>query len=265
MNLQDACDWTRLRDLCRTLRSPGGCAWDRAQTPRTLTPYLLEETHELLEAIADGDDRATAEELGDLLYLIVFLITMAEEEGRFGFEEVAGGIIGKLIRRHPHVFAGAPAARAAWEKIKRAEAANKLGGDPAVDIPDRLDAGARGLPALIDAFRVQEKAADYGFDWPGVDGVLAKLAEEQGELRQALEAGDAEQSHAEAGDLLFTLVNLARHLRGDPEQILRRTTRKFRERFRRMEAILAREGRSLESADLPAMEAAWQQAKRAER
>ena len=265
MDLQGACDWESLRSLCRALRAPEGCAWDRAQTAQTLTPYLLEETHELLEAIASGDDRASAEELGDLLYLIVFLITIAEEEGRFGFEDVAGGIIAKLVRRHPHVFAGAPQSRAAWEEIKRAEAADQPGVEEAAGLPDRLSAGARGLPALVEAYRVQEKAAGYGFDWPGVDGVLAKLVEEEGELRQALEQQAAEQSHAELGDLLFTLVNLARHLHGDPEQILKRTTRRFRERFARMEAILVREGHPWPGADLGAMEAAWQQAKRAER
>ncbi len=264
MDLQGACDWESLRALCRALRAPDGCAWDRAQTAPTLTPYLLEETHELLEAIARSDDRAIAEELGDLLYLIVFVITMAEEEGRFTFEDVAGGIIAKLIRRHPHVFAGAPHTHATWEEIKRGEAADQAGATPAEGRSGRLTAGARGLPALIEAYRVQEKAAGYGFDWPGVEGVLEKLREEEGELREALEQRAAGQSQAEIGDLLFTLVNLARHLRGDPEQLLRQTTRRFQERFARMEAILAREGHPWPGADLARMEAAWQQAKRAE-
>jgi ATP diphosphatase len=167
----------------------------------------------------------------------------------------------KLIRRHPHVFGSRPGdapaatARGSWEQVKRAEAQPAAG---------RIEAGARGLPALLEAYRVQEKAAGFGFDWPDVAGVIDKLGEEEGELRGALAAGDARQTHAEVGDLLFTLVNLARHLRGDPEQILKRTTRKFQDRFARMEAILEREGRALPEADLPAMESAWQRAKREE-
>ncbi len=261
MDVQATYDWEGLRALCRALRAPGGCSWDRAQTLSTLTPYLLEETHELLEALADGNDRAAAEELGDLLYLIVFVLTVAEEEGRFDFKTVARGIITKLIRRHPHVFGAAPSeasagqARASWELVKRGEAP---------DAAARLNAGARGLPALVEALRVQEKAAGFGFDWPDVGGVLEKLSEEREELRAALLEHDDEQTREEVGDLLFTLVNLARHVRADPEQSLKAATRKFRDRFARMEAILAREGRALGAADLATMEAAWQRAKRAD-
>jgi MazG family protein len=277
MDVQATYDWVGLRRLCRTLRSPGGCSWDRAQTLPTLTPYLLEETHELLEALANGDDRAAAEELGDLLYLIVFVVTIAEEEGRFDFEVVARGIITKLIRRHPHVF-GRPAgdtagdaagdvsaaqARASWEQIKRGEASPPEA-RTAARANARLAAGAQGLPALVEAYRVQEKAAGFGFDWPDVAGVIDKLSEEQGELRDALAARNEEQTHEEVGDLLFTLVNLARHLRGDPEQILKRATRKFQDRFARMESILEREGHALPDTDLPTMESAWQRAKREE-
>jgi len=280
MDAQVTYDWEGLRGLCRTLRAPGGCRWDRAQTLATLTPYLLEETHELIEALANGDDRAAAEELGDLLYLIVFVLTIAEEEGRFDGESVARGIIAKLIRRHPHVFgseageagdASAAQARASWEQIKRRETQGTVGPTTAgadaefqggtAPAPARLDVGARGLPALIEAFRVQEKAAGFGFDWPDVAGVVDKLHEEQKELGDALAERDAERTHEEVGDLLFTLVNLARHLRGDPEQILKRATRKFQGRFARMATILAREGHPPGAADLITMEAAWQRAK----
>jgi MazG family protein len=287
MNLQATYDWDGLRRVCRTLRGPGGCNWDRAQTLATLTPYVLEETHEFLEAVTRGDAREIAEEMGDLLYLLVFMLTIAEEESRFDFRDVARAIIEKMIRRHPHVFGPAPGelrpdeVSEQWESIKKREREERE-----VKPSGRLAGGARSLPALLDAFRVQEKAASMGFDWPGPDGVLTKLDEETQELRAALRGGGAQagadvgpsaqppagpapsgrELHPrvaeEIGDLLFTLVNLARHLRGDPEQLLRRSTRKFQHRFGLMEQILEKRGTTLEEADLETMEDAWQQAKR---
>jgi MazG family protein len=259
MNPQVSHDWNGLRQLCARLRAPGGCPWDRAQTVRSLTPYLLEEAHELLDAIDSENDERVAEELGDLLYLLVSVVTIAEEEGRFGFEKVARLTIEKLIRRHPNVFgATADGAGPGWESIKRTE-------DPA---RAPLASGSERLPALLEAYRVQEKAAGYGFDWPGPEPVLEKLDEERGELARALAAEDPRERQAgareELGDLLFTAVNLSRHLGEDPEQLLRATVRKFRDRFAGMEAILQREGRALAEADLPAMEDAWQRAKEAE-
>jgi MazG family protein len=260
--------WEGLRELCRILRGPGGCSWDRAQTAATLTPYVLEETHEVLEAVTAGDDQRLKEEIGDLLFLLLFLIAIAEEESRFTFDELAGATISKMIRRHPHVFGPAAGAiepeQAAdqWEQIKHVERARRGGGH------DRLASGAAGLPALLEAYRVQEKAAGLGFDWPDTLAVLAKLDEERAELAEAMSASGGGQGtaevHAETGDLLFTLVNLARHLRADPEQLLRRTTQRFQERFRRMEAILTAEGIDLADADLETMERAWQRGKRAE-
>jgi MazG family protein len=261
-------DWDGLRQLCARLRAPGGCSWDRAQTIRTLTPYLLEETHELLDAIAADENRRIAEEIGDLLYLLVSVLTIAEEEGRFRFSDVAAQTAQKLTRRHPHVFgaAGAPAdpatARRGWESIKRLEDEDRPGERPP------LASGSERLPALLEAFRVQEKAAGFGFDWKGPSEVLEKLDEERAELSAALGGGgpgtDAAAVREELGDVLFTVVNLARHLGEDPEQALRRTVGKFRTRFARMEALLEAQGQALGRADLAAMEDAWQRAKAAE-
>lgn len=268
MEAQVSHDWNGLRQLCARLRAPGGCSWDRAQTIRTLTPYLLEETHELLDAIAADENDRIAEELGDLLYLLVSVLSIAEEEGRFSFQDVAARTAQKLVRRHPHVFgpAGGPAdpatARLGWESIKRKESQSQPGPRPL------LASGSDRLPALLDAFRLQEKAAGFGFDWGGPSEVLEKLNEEQTELLEALPRdGGPDRTAAvrdELGDILFTVVNLARHLGEDPEQALRGSVTKFRTRFARMEALLVAEGHALGEADLATMEAAWQRAKAAE-
>ncbi|MBM3316242.1 MAG: MazG family protein [Candidatus Eisenbacteria bacterium] len=296
MDAQVSPDWDGLRALCRRLRAPAGCGWDRAQTLASLSPYLLEETHEVLEALAENDGARLMEEIGDLLFLLAFLVTIAEEEGRFTFAELARATASKMIRRHPHVF-GEPSggdprsAGREWERAKLAERRER--GSPR----DRLASGAAGLPALLEAYRVQEKAAGAGFDWPGTAGVLEKLDEERAELARALGAADAARAPAapaaaqppprpaspppptapapaeagggqasapaleEVGDLLFTLVNLARHMGADPEQLLKRTTRKFRTRFAGMEAHLVSAGIALEDADLETMERAWQRSK----
>ncbi|MFH1143883.1 MAG: nucleoside triphosphate pyrophosphohydrolase [Candidatus Eisenbacteria bacterium] len=262
----------QLRQLCRRLRAPDGCDWDRAQTVRTLTPYLLEETHEVLDAIRGGETERLQEELGDLLYLVFFLIVIAEEQAEFRLEDVIAGISAKLVRRHPHVF-GEPAPDALpgrpgerWEAAKRDEKRRRG------DRRGALASGAVGLPALLEAFRVQEKAAGFGFDWPTARAVLEKLDEERHELAQALAvdpkspaAGRSAQSNPavrdELGDLLFTLVNLSRHCGEDPEEALKSSTRKFQTRFARMESILEADGVSLAQADLETMESAWQRAK----
>lgn len=271
MDPQASPDWEGLRALCRRLRAPDGCSWDRAQTLSSLSPYLLEETHEVLEALAAGEDARLMEEIGDLLFLLAFLVTIAEEEQRFSSAELVRATLAKMIRRHPHVFAQASAddpqqAGEQWERIKAEERRARGAGR------DRLDSGAPGLPALLEAFRVQEKAAGAGFDWPDARGVLEKLDEERQELAAAMAEAPAEVGpgrpaavsravHEEIGDLLFTLVNLARHLGADPEQLLKGSTRKFRERFARMEALLASDGVALGEADLEAMERAWQRGK----
>ncbi|MBD3236179.1 MAG: nucleoside triphosphate pyrophosphohydrolase [Candidatus Eisenbacteria bacterium] len=278
MESQASYDWEGLRRLCRRLRARGGCNWDRQQTIESLTPYLLEETHEVLEAAAEGSDARIVEELGDLLYLIVFAVTIAEEEGRFTFRDIAGTISRKLIARHPHVFRSGERdldfenVRQQWESIKQAEKARRG------DTRDTLAPGATGVPALLLAYRVQEKAASFGFDWPDARAVVAKVGEEYTELQAAF-AGTPHPSEPtdvpphgpqvsarasveeETGDLLFTAVNLARHLRADPDRLLRQSVAKFRQRFARMEARLSAEGLSLSDADLATMERAWQAAK----
>jgi MazG family protein len=262
MNLQVSKDFDGLRRICEILRSPEGCSWDRAQTVTSVTPYLLEETHELLEAISDNQSERITEEMGDLLYLVLLIATMGAEEKRFTFDDVTAGIIEKLIRRHPHVFSDKAKALShaqaneQWEQIKKKEKENKP------RQKDRLAGGTASLPALLDAFRVQGKAASYGFDWPELSQVRDKLTEETGEFDEAVAEGDHESAKEELGDLLFTAVNLARHLGADPEQLLRDTTRKFRRRFTVMEEELIANGDSLADADLDTMEAAWQAAKK---
>ena len=230
------------------LRAPGGCPWDRAQTIRTLTPYLLEETHELLDAIAAGEDGRIAEEIGDLLYLLISILTIAEEEGRFTLRRrrarrprEAGPASSPRLRRR----------RAPADRRRRAD--GQLGADqadrgrrPARRPTDAWPSGAERLPALLEAFRVQEKAAGFGFDWPEPTEVLAKLDEERrGAVRGDGGGGrgpDAAAVREELGDILFTVVNLARHLGEDPERALHGAVAKFRSRFGRMESLLEREG-----------------------
>lgn len=264
MQEQVSRDLEAIRTICHRLLGPGGCPWDQKQTLETLTPYLLEETHEVLEAISQRDYEKAREELGDLLFLVVFMVTVGERDGRFTMEQVAGGIIEKIVRRHPHVFgskgaASTEAVERQWEAIKaREKRARGTRQDP-------LESGAATLPALLAAFRAQEKAASYGFDWPDQRGVLEKVEEEIGELRSALETeGPDRRREEELGDLLFSMVNLARWLRIDPERALRGTTSRFQRRFARMAELLERKGVALERASLEEMEAAWQEAKHEE-
>jgi tetrapyrrole methylase family protein/MazG family protein len=237
----------RFAELVRTLRAE--CPWDREQTHRTLTRHLLEETYETLEAIEAGDPEHLCEELGDVLFQVFFHATLGAEAGEFDLADVARGIHDKLVRRHPHVFAAVEADTADqvvanWEQIKKAE----KGRDSIMD-------GIPGdLPSLLHAHKVQRKAASVGFDWPSVDDVYPKVAEELAELR-------AEPSDDELGDLLFAVVNVARHLDIDPEAALRGATAKFRDRFRGVEALAAERSIDLAAADLPALDALWDEVK----
>lgn len=254
--------------LCRTmhtLRAPGGCPWDREQTLASLKPYLIEEAYETLEAMESGDAREHCEELGDLLLQVVFQAEIAQETKLFDTAGVATAINDKLVRRHPHVFAGAKADDAAgalqnWEAIKATERPKTKG---------RLDGIPRALPGLTRAARTGEKAAAVGFDWADVAGSKAKVDEELRELEEALAAPrDAANSAAikeEMGDLLFALVNLCRHLRLDPEEALRGTIEKFQQRFRHLEQSMGARGRSLESASLDELNQLWEEAKSRER
>ena len=261
-------EFDRLVAIMARLRSPSGCPWDREQTLQTLRPYLIEETYEAIEAIERGDWSQLAEELGDLQLQIAFQSQIASEEGQFTIEDVLRHINEKLIRRHPHVFGDESAETPGqvlhrWEQIKADEKrekgqANGNSGDAQESI---LDGIPRSQPAVLEARKISRKAASAGFDWEQVGDIVEKLQEEIGELEAARKSALVEQLEEEVGDLLFTLVNIARHLKVNPELALRKANAKFRDRFAYVEDGLRRQGKSLESAELEEMEQLWQQAK----
>ena len=261
-----------LQAVVARLRDPqGGCPWDLEQTHASLVPYVLEEAHEVADAIRHGDDGHLAEELGDLLLQVVLHAQIASEEGRFDLAQVARGISDKLVRRHPHVFGDAEAADSAavkqtWEAIKATEKASPASASP---LSDRLAGKVRGQPALAGAMTISRKAAAAGFEWEAVDGVWAKVHEELKELQEAVAeamvSGDRTHAQEELGDVLFTLVNVARWCGIDPEAGLAGTNRRFLARFSRVEAAL--DGQ-LSGRSIGELEQLWQQAKaqiRAER
>jgi MazG family protein len=238
------------------LRAPGGCPWDREQNFDTIKPYLLEEAYEVFDAIDQRDWSGLADELGDLMLQAVFFAQMASEEGKFRIDDSLDAIAEKLIRRHPHVFGDGTAntsddVKRRWDEIKADEKKEK--GKPQ---QGRLDSLPRNLPALVEAQQISSKAAAVGFDWEHPGQVLDKLDEELRELAAARENGSMAEVEGEIGDLLFVLVNLARKLKVDPEQALRKTNAKFRKRFAHVEKHAALPGATLEE-----MEALWQEAK----
>jgi MazG family protein len=260
-----------LLSIMRRLRDPeGGCPWDREQDFDSIAPYTIEEAYEVAEAIADKDMPSLKDELGDLLFQVVFHAQMAAEAGDFTFDDVVDAICDKMLRRHPHVFADATvedadAQTAAWEDHKKAERAEKARAEGRV--PSTLDGVAQGYPALMRAVKLSKRAARVGFDWPEAHQVLDKIEEETRELAEemdALEKGADNRAEVEAelGDILFAYTNLARFLDVDPERALRGTNRRFEQRFRRIEAILARRGERAEDKSLEELESLWQQAKR---
>ena len=254
----------RLLDIMAALRDPArGCPWDKEQSFDTIAPYTIEEAYEVADAIARRDFAVLPDELGDLLFQVVYHARMAQEAGRFGFAEIAAAIADKMVRRHPHVFGDAAARNAAaqthaWEAQKRAERAARAETGTLAGIP-------LGLPALTRAEKLASRAARVGFDWPDAAAVLDKLEEEAAELRAELPDADPARLADEVGDLLFVLANLARKLKLDPETCLRAANAKFARRFGAVEATLAAEGRTPAEATLDEMEAAWQAAKAAER
>ena len=262
-------DLPRLLEVMAKLRDPAsGCPWDREQNFRTIAPYTIEEAYEVAEACERGDAAALKDELGDLLFQVVFHACMAEEAGLFAFNDVARAIAEKMLRRHPHVFANAMIADAAaqtvaWEEHKAAERAKAA---PGSNPPSALDGVGTALPALTRALKLQRRAARVGFDWPDVPPIFDKIDEEIGELREEL-AGRSEPARVEdeIGDVLFAVVNLARRLSVDPEQALRGACRKFERRFRHMEAAVAAEGSTPTALSLADLEARWQSAKAEER
>jgi len=255
--MPEAPDLQKLLDLVARLRAPDGCPWDREQKLADIRAYLLEEAHETAAAIDAGDWGELADELGDLLFQVAFIGRLAEEAGAFSLSQVVDRVHHKMVARHPHVFgdevlADAQAVRQAWERRKLKEEpgrASLLAGVPA------------SLPALLAAYRLTQKAAGVGFDWPDAGAVLKKLDEETAELRDALGAGDRDAMREEVGDLLFTLANLARKLDLDPEAALAGTNRKFRHRFEQVEKGLAARGKNMAEATLAEMDELWEAAK----
>jgi nucleoside triphosphate diphosphatase len=261
-------DIGRLLEIMAALRTPKtGCPWDLEQNFATIAPYTLEEAYEVADAIARDDLTDLKEELGDLLLQVAFHARMAEEQGAFEFGDVVQAITEKLIRRHPHVFGDEDsrtpeAVKGLWERIKAEEKAARNG--PKSD--GALAGVPIALPALTRALKLQEKASKVGFDWNDPRAVLHKIREEADEIEDALESAAANptEAAAEVGDLLFAAVNLARHLRADPEALLRQTNQKFERRFAAIESALAAKGRAPRDATLAEMDALWDEAKRAE-
>ena len=259
----------KLVEIMATLRGPNGCPWDKEQTFDTLKPMMVEETYEVLEAIDNKDYDHLSEELGDVLLHIVFQSQMGKEAARFDIDTVIDGICTKLIRRHPHVFAGEAGGTADdvlknWEVIKAAEAAEKAAKSPS-PAPARkslLDGIPPKLPALHEAHQISSRVARVGFDWPNVEGVFEKLQEEVAELREAISEKQQADVEDEVGDLLFVLVNIARTLKVDSESALKRANRKFKTRFQHMESELASSGKSLDETPLDVMEDLWKIAKK---
>lgn len=250
----------RLVEIVRRLRAPDGCPWDRKQTPQTFKRYLLEETHELLEAIHDNHPDHIREELGDLLFQVVFLALLYEEQGLFTINDAIASIVAKMIRRHPHVFESATVEseqelRRQWQSIKDQENAGK-----GREIHP-LDAIPRSMPALLRAQRVGDRVARHGFDWPDLRQAFAKVEEEFTELQAALHTNDGEAFAEEFGDLLFALVIAGRKARIDSEETLNSATEKFISRYQRLEGLLGEAGDRVEDCDLPALLAAWGRAK----
>ncbi len=284
---ETASETERLLGIMARLRDPEtGCPWDREQSFATIAPYTIEEAYEVAEAIASGDREALREELGDLLFQVVFYAQMASERGWFNFADIARGISDKMIRRHPHVVFDdarvprdgddarvprdgdasvetADAQVEAWEVTKKRERTEKAAAKG--QLPSALDGVPTPLPALTRAEKLQKRAARVGFDWPKADQILDKLQEEFDELRVEVSGGDKARITDELGDVLFSWVNLARVHGVDSEESLRGTNQKFERRFRRIEALLALRGKTPQDSTLAEMEALWQQAKHEER
>ncbi|MGI8526133.1 MAG: nucleoside triphosphate pyrophosphohydrolase [Pseudolabrys sp.] len=258
-------DISRLIEIMAALRTPGsGCPWDLEQNFKTIAPYTLEEAYEVADAIVRGDLNDLREELGDLLLQVVYHARMAQEHGAFEFGDVVEAITGKMIRRHPHVFADeqgrtVEAVKDLWERIKTQEKQ-----DQSQHVQGALAGVPLALPALSRALKLQDKAGKVGFDWNDPRAVLAKIREEADEIEAALDAKTDDDAAAEVGDLLFAVVNLARHLRADPESLLRASILKFERRFAFIEKALALQGQMPKDATLAEMDDLWDAAKAAE-
>ncbi len=249
----------KLKDVVAALRKPDGCPWDQEQTHKSILSDLLEEAYEFMEAVESGDDHHMEEELGDLLLQVVFHSQIATEEERFTLEDVAGGIAEKLIRRHPHVFGDDQVEDTAevlsnWEKIKQQEKGKE-------DRKSIIDGIPKQLPALHRAQKVQSKVSRFGFDWKEVTPALDKVEEEFAEFREALESGDMNHAEEELGDIIFSMVNVARHSGFSAEEALRRTTEKFISRFQNIEEQFGNDSDKIREASLEELDAAWEKSK----
>ena len=247
-----------LEELVRRLRGPEGCPWDRAQKISDMKQYLLEECYEVMDAIDNPHPAKLQDELGDLLFHIVFIAQMAEEKGDFGLQDVLKGIRGKMVRRHPHVFGSVSAedpeeVRQNWWKIKRTEGTTPR---------SHLEGVPRHLPALQRAYRLGQRASQAGLDWPGPRSVLAKIREELEELEDALETESPSRIREELGDCLFSLANLARLLRENPEETLQQANQKFLNRFRRLEVRAPPDGRALDDLTPEELDRLWEEIKK---
>lgn len=253
----------RLLNIMRTLRDPErGCPWDKKQTFTSIVPHTLEEAYEVADAIESGDMAELEGELGDLLFQVVFYAQLGQEEALFDFESIAKAMSDKLIRRHPHVFSDMSlesdeAIKQNWEKLKQQERQSKNSKNTSL-----LDDLPKSFPALSLAQKMQKRVGRHGFDWPDLDGVIDKLEEEVAELKEAIKSQDKDHIEEELGDVLFSCVNLSRHLKVDPEAALRKSCRKFEQRFRVLESLINKDSLTVDSASLEQLEDAWQQAKR---
>jgi MazG family protein len=251
-----------LLEIMSRLRGKGGCPWDRAQTIESIKPFLIEECYEVIEAIEEGNPQKIKEELGDLLFQIIFLAQIGKEEGNFDIIQILTTVSKKMVRRHPHVFSNDIANEISevltrWEEIKRREFEN----DRKNGILSVLDGIPKGLPSMTYAHRVQAKASRVGFDWAGVDEVMEKLNEEMSEFREAINNENKKRMESEFGDLLFTMVNLSRFLRFDPEGALRKTTKRFVKRFQLMEKEILKGGKTIKELNLSELDIIWEQVK----
>ncbi|MCK1289982.1 nucleoside triphosphate pyrophosphohydrolase [Bradyrhizobium sp. 30] len=266
-------DISRLIEIMAALRTPvTGCPWDLEQNFATIAPYTIEEAYEVVDAISRGDLDDLCEELGDVLLQVVFHAQMAEEQNAFAFGDVVEAITRKMIRRHPHVFAdkdgdlASSHVKEVWDRIKAEEKAERAARRPPQEAPSHkslLSGVKAGQPALTRAMELQRKASTVGFDWNDPRAVLAKIREEADEIEAALDRNDSEGLAEETGDLMFAVVNLARHVDADPEAALRATNTKFERRFAYIERALEAQGRTLEQASLAEMDALWNEAKSA--
>ena len=258
MNLKETKPLYILKEIASVLRSENGCAWDKEQTSKTLKPYLIEEAYEVYDAIDMNDNENLKEELGDLLYQIYAHSQIASEAGLFTLDDVAEAITAKLIRRHPHVFgddgqATADEVKEKWEKIKTEEKSGR---------ESILDGVPKGMPALLKAYRIQEKVSRIGFDWESIKGAEDKLDEEITELKEAVKLGNHEKISDEAGDVLFSIVNVLRFAGIEPESALNSTIKKFTGRFKYIEKKSAESGKQISQMSLPEMEELWEEAKK---